>query len=158
MLNVLIISVLMLLAILLILVEIFFFPGVTLAGISGFLFAIGGIWYAYTIDTLWGNICVIVSVIAFFVIFWRLLRSKSLNMLALHAEVDSTLPSSKDLGIKVGDKGIALSRLTPIGKARINEVIVEAKSWGEFIDENTPIVVLKVEGYNVTVKPVEINV
>ena len=56
------------------------------------------------------------------------------------------------LGIVPGDEGLTLSRLAPIGKARINGITVEAKSMDELIDENTPVEVIRVDGYNVIVK------
>jgi membrane-bound ClpP family serine protease len=55
--------------------------------------------------------------------------------------------------IGVGDSGVTLSRLNPIGQVLINDVEVEGKSFdGEFLDEDTEIEVVKVETYNVLVK------
>ena len=122
----------MLAAVLLGLAEIFFLPGLTLAGIGGVLFATGGLYWAYSMGMLVGNITLIVSAIVFV--------------------MDSRLESSRDLGIKDGDEGIALSRLAPIGKAQFGDITVEAKSETEFIDEKTPVVIVRVEGYNVIVR------
>lgn len=77
------------------------------------------------------------------------------NKIALKTDIDSKLTSSRDLGIEPGDEGITLSRLAPIGKARIKGINVEAKSQDELIDENTPIVVIRVDSYNVIVRPKE---
>ncbi len=55
--------------------------------------------------------------------------------------------------IKPGDTGVTISRLSPIGKARINNLVVEAKSTGEYIDPKTDIVVIRHEGSKVIVKP-----
>ena len=140
----------MLAAVLLGLAEIFFLPGLTLAGIGGVLFATGGLYWAYSMGMLVGNITLIVSAIVFVIGFVWLMRSRSLNKLALHTDVDSRLESSRDLGIK--DEGIALSRLAPIGKAQFGDITVEAKSETEFIDEKTPVVIVRVEGYNVIVR------
>jgi len=145
-------------AILLILLEIFLLPGITIAGIGGALFAIGGVIYAYTISSSVGHITLIGSVVGFGIAFAWLLRSKSFNKVALKTDVDSKLTSSRDLGIQVGDEGITLSRLAPIGKALIKETTVEAKSTAEFIDEDTPIVVVRVDGYNVLVTTKEDNI
>jgi len=150
-LNLIIIIFLMGLAILLVLAEIFFLPGITIAGIGGAIFAMGGMVFAYTVSTLTGHITLLTSVVAFGLAFVWLLRSKSFNKLALHTDVDSRLTSSRDLGILPGDEGVTLSRLAPIGKARFNNTTVEAKSTGDFIDENTPIVALRIDGYNVLV-------
>ena len=83
------------------------------------------------------------------------MRSRSFNKIALKTDIDSKLTSSRDLGIEPGDEGITLSRLAPIGKARIKGINVEAKSQDELIDENTPIVVIRVDSYNVIVRPKE---
>lgn len=153
--DIVIIAFLMGLAITLILIEIFLLPGITLAGIGGALFAAGGAIYAYTVSPTTGHITLAVSAVLFAVIFFWLLRSNSFKRVALHTDVDSKLTSSRELGIEPGDEGITLSRLAPIGKANIKGIIVEAKSREEFIDEQTPVVVIRVEGYNVVVKESE---
>lgn len=153
--DIAIIAVLIIIAILLVLLEIFLLPGITIIGVGGALFAIGGIIYAYTVSTLIGHITLVSSVIAFGAAFAWLLRSKSFSKVALHTDVDSKLTSSRDLGIQVGDEGVTLSRLAPIGKARFGEITVEAKSIGDFIDEETPVAVVRVDGYNVIVTTID---
>ena len=149
--EMLIIAFLMVVAIVLILLEIFMLPGITVAGVGGFLFAAGGLFYAYSVSTI-GNVTLAVSSLVFAASFIWLLRSKSFNRVALKTDIDSKLVSSRDLGIVPGDEGLTLSRLAPIGKARINGITVEAKSMDELIDENTPVEVIRVDGYNVIVK------
>ena len=148
--EMLIIAFLMVVAIVLILLEIFMLPGITVAGVGGFLFAAGGLFYAYSVSTPIGTLAV--SSLVFAASFIWLLRSKSFNRVALKTDIDSKLVSSRDLGIVPGDEGLTLSRLAPIGKARINGITVEAKSMDELIDENTPVEVIRVDGYNVIVK------
>ncbi len=143
----------MLTAILLGLAEIFLFPGITIAGIGGVLFAGGGLYYAYSLSPMIGHITLIASAILFVIGMVWFMRSRSLNKLALHTNVDSRLESSQDLGIQVGDEGQSLSRLAPIGKARFGDKTVEAQSEVGFIDENTPVKVVRVTGYNVVVRP-----
>lgn len=152
MLDIAIIIFLMAVAILLILLEIFMLPGVTVAGVGGFIFAVGGLIYAYSLDTMTGHITLVTSLLLFGGAFAWLLRSKSFSRVALKTDIASKLLSSRELGIKPGDEGITLSRLAPIGKARINGLTVEAKSMDELINENTPVEVVRVEGYNVIVK------
>ena len=148
---------LMFLAIGLLLMEIFLLPGISVAGIGGFIFAIGGLVYAYSISSFVGHVTLGVSIVVFVIAFAWLLRSNSFNRVALKADVDSKLVSSRDLGIQPGDTGITLSRLAPIGKACIKDITVEAKFLDELIDENTPIRVIRVDGYNIIVEK-EINV
>ena len=120
-LDIAIIVFLMVAAILLILAEIFLLPGITLAGIGGAIFAIGGVVFAYTVGIWVGHLTLSLSIITFGIIFAWLLRSRSFNKIALKTDIDSKLTSSRDLGI----------------------------------DENTPIVVIRVDSYNVIVRPKE---
>lgn len=151
--DIVIIAFLMGLSIALIMVEVFLLPGITLAGIGGGLFAVGGVIYAYTISPMTGHITLVVSAVVFVAIFFWLLRSNSFRKVALHADVDSKITSTRELGIEVGDEGLTLSRLAPIGKALIKGITVEAKSREEFIDEQTEVTVVRVDGYNVIVVP-----
>ncbi len=142
-------------AILLLLLEIFLLPGITVAGVGGILFAMGGVIYAYMAGATIGHITLAVSTVVFAVVFLWLLRARSFSRVALHTEVDSKLISSRELGIAPGDEGFTLSRLAPIGKASIKGITVEAKSLDELIDEHRTVVVVRVDGYNVIVKPKE---
>ncbi|MDR1499750.1 MAG: NfeD family protein [Tannerellaceae bacterium] len=138
-------------AIALILLEIFLLPGITVAGVGGALFAIGGVVFAYTVSPEAGHITLIASVAAFAGAFAWLLRSKSFNKVALHTDIDSRVTSARELDIHPGDLGTTTSRLAPIGRASINGITVEAKSASDFIDENTTVRVIRVDGYNVLV-------
>ena len=151
-LNIILIITFMAVAIFLLLLEIFFLPGITIAGIGGMLFAIGGIIYAYSVGTVTGHITLVSSLVLFVVIFGWFFRAKSLQRISLKTNVDSTLTSTRDLGLKVGDKGITLSRLAPIGKARFGQTTVEAKTQEDFIDEQTQVVIVRIDGYNVVVE------
>ena len=150
--ELLILMIVMIVAIVLGLVEIFLLPGLTFAGIGGLLFASGGLYYAYSLSSTIGNWTLFSALAIFCVGVVWFMRSRSINRIALHTDVNSRLESCSEQGIQVGYEGIALSRLAPIGKAQIGTTIVEAKSETEFIDEKTPIVVVRVEGYNVIVK------
>ncbi|MDR2233556.1 MAG: NfeD family protein [Tannerella sp.] len=151
-LSIIIIILIMAVAILLLLLEIFFLPGVTVAGVGGSIFAVGGIIYAYSVGTIIGHITLISSIVLFGGMFFWLLRAKSFQRIALKTNVDSTLTSTRDMGLHVGDQGITLSRLAPIGKARFGQTTVEAKTQEDFIDEQTPVIIVRIEGYNVIVE------
>ena len=151
-LDILIIVFVMIAAIGLLLAEIFLLPGITIAGIAGGLFAVGGIVYAYTIGMTAGNITLASSIVTFGGIFLWLLRSDSFHRVSLKTNIESTLESPRDMDLKVGDEGFTLSRLAPIGKARFGHITIEAKSPNEFIDENTPVVIVHIEGYHVVVE------
>lgn len=72
--------------------------------------------------------------------------------MSLHAQIDSKVESDEKQHVHVGDKGITVSRLAPIGKVKVNGVVVEAKVEGGFLDENTPVEIVKIFNTNVLVK------
>ncbi len=151
--EILIVVALILLGILFMLAEIFLLPGISIAGIAGAIFLIGGIVYSYLfIGSTAGNITLAASAIAMGASFFLLLKSKSLRRISLETNIESKVDNS-DLGkISVGDTGIALSRLNPTGKVMVNELIVEGKSYnGEFIDEDEKIEVIRIDTYQIQV-------
>ncbi|MDR3218292.1 MAG: hypothetical protein LBU22_04815 [Dysgonamonadaceae bacterium] len=151
--DILIVVVLCLVGIVLILIEIFLIPGITLAALAGGLFSIGGIYYAFrSLGTTGGIITLIVVAAAIGISFVYLVKSKMLDTIALKTNIDSTVASKETLDIAVGDVGICISRLNPMGKVKVNNITMEAKTLGEFVDENTEIVVIKVFPMQLIVK------
>jgi membrane-bound ClpP family serine protease len=151
--DIIIVIVLCLLGIVLILIEIFLIPGITIAGIAGGLFAVGAIYYAFShLGVAGGTIALIFSLILFGIAFVYLVKSKALDTIALKTNIQSTVASGDALKINEGDEGISISRLNPMGKVKINDIVIEAKSLGEFINEETAIVVVKVSPTQLIVK------
>lgn len=153
-LNIIIIIAVVTLGILFLLIEIFLLPGVGIAGIAGAALLIGGVAYAYMfVGSTAGNITLVVSGLLLAGSFAWLVKSKTLRKIGLKADINETVDNSHLRGISAGDTGVCVSRLNPIGKVMINDVMVEGKSIdGDFIDEEAEIEVVKVETYNVLVK------
>ena len=146
---------LIILGIILLLVEFLIIPGITVAGIGGFLCIGAGIFAAYYGHgvqvgniTLFSTLGVIILTIAV------VLKSRTWKKVMLDSNINGITGDIKhDANFKVGDRGRAITRLAPIGKAMINDKMVEAKSMTGFIDENTEIEIVKVQNTNVVVKP-----
>ncbi|HOO95586.1 MAG TPA: NfeD family protein [Proteiniphilum sp.] len=151
--ELMIVVALILVGILFMLAEIFLLPGISVAGIAGAIFLIGGIVYSYLfIGSTAGNITLATSAIAMGASFFLLLKSKSLRRISLETNIESKVDNSDLAKIIVGDTGIALSRLNPTGKVMVNELIVEGKSYnGEFIDEDEKIEVIRIDTYQIQV-------
>ena len=58
-------------------------------------------------------------------------------------------------GINAGDRGIAVTRLAPMGTVRVKEMTFEAKSLAGFIDPKTEIEVVKISPSQILVKPIK---
>ena len=151
--NITIVAIIILLGIAFLLAEIFLLPGITIAGIAGFFFLGGGIAYAYMyMGTVAGNLTLVISAFLLMGSFVYFIKSKSLRRISLTTNIDSKVDTSDLQKIKAGDVGIAQSRLNPMGKVFINDLTVEAKSAnGEMIDEDTEVVVVKVDWSNIIV-------
>lgn len=151
--NIIIVALVVLLGIIFLLAEIFLLPGITISGIAGFIFLTGGIAYAYMyIGTTAGNLTLIISGLLIVGSFIYFIKSKSLRRISLNTNIDSKVDNSDLKKINIGDEGITQSRLNPIGKVFINDLTVEAKSIdGQMIDEDTKIVVNKIDWSNILV-------
>ena len=151
--ELLIVIVLCLVGVLLILAEIFLIPGITFAAIVGIAASIGGIYYAFSrLGLLAGFIALFVVLLIIGIACAYLIKSKAIDRIALKADIDSTITSGETLDIAVGDEGVTLSRLNPIGKVQVKDSIMEGKSMDTFIDERTPVVVTHVSPNQLIVK------
>ena len=154
--DIFIIALLIFIGLVMVILEVFFFPGITIAGISAVLFFVGAVFYSFMqVGEFAGYITIAVSVIVTLVGIVIFIRSRSLDRMALKTTIDSVAPTLVSDQIKVGDEGVTLSRLNPMGSVLINDVTVEARTREDFIDEDTPVVVEKVDRTTVIVQKKE---
>jgi membrane-bound ClpP family serine protease len=143
--DVLIILICIVAAVVLLLVELFLLPGISVAGFlaaAAFTFAN---YYAFTtLGMLGGFVTLGISVILCIGSLVWFMRSKTLDKISLKKSITSTVDRSAAAQVKVGDKGIAITRLALIGNADIDGNIVEVKSSDGFLNEKTPIVVTRI--------------
>jgi membrane-bound ClpP family serine protease len=140
--------------IVLLIIELLVIPGVTIAGIGGFILIIVGIFFAYKSQgTLIGNYILLGSAAFCIVMVVYALRTNTWKNVGLKSNIDGRVTAFELDSLKEGDEGITITRLAPIGKAMVNDVICEAKSKSGFIDEKTEIVITKVVNNQIIVKP-----
>lgn len=141
----LLILILVLLALVLMAVEVLIVPGF---GISGIAAIISALVAEVLIFEEYGMLAAALSLAGFALLTVVLLvwvaRSKAIDKVSLHSSIDSTNATKEQLSVKVGDEGVALTRLALIGNAEIAGKTVEVKSAGNFIEEGTPLVVVAV--------------
>lgn len=145
---------LILLGIVLCLIEFLLVPGVTIAGIGGALLMGGGVYMAYKVygNTV-GNYTLLGTLLFIFITIYFSLKSRTWKKFMLNSKIEGKARTISEDVIKKGDVGKTITRLAPIGKALVNGITIEAKSTGQFIDENTDIEVVKVLKSNIIVKP-----
>ena len=137
-----IILILAVLALVLMAVEVFVVPGFGLFGIGSIICVAVADFYIYGEFGAWAAFLALAIFGVFAVLMmWWVGKSKTIDKVSLHSTIDSTNATQEQLSVKVGDEGIALTRLALIGNAEIMGKMVEVKSSGKFIEEGTPLVV-----------------
>jgi len=133
--------------------EILVIPGVGIAGVIGFILIAIGIWQAYSgYGMLAGHLVLAGTIVLTVITLVLSLRGKTWRKLALSTAIDSKVNVIDHELIKTGDTGKTVSRLAPMGKALINGEFYEVSTNGDFIDQQTEIVVEKIEYNKVIVK------
>lgn len=145
---------LVVLGLLFLLLEILVIPGTTVAGIIGSVIIVIAIWQAYEqfgsqTGIVFLGSTILVSVVA----LYFALKGKTWRKLMLNSEVEGKVEHFEKYEPQVGDEGITISRLSPMGKARFNDDYYEVKSYSGYVDPNTPVVISKVESNKLIVKP-----
>lgn len=149
------IIIILLIALILIFLEVFVLPGINVAGILGLLMLVGGIYLSYTqIGTPTAHYILASSLLISILILFFGLRAKTWSKLSLNTAVDGKIENFKPNTIIAGDKGVAITRLGPMGKVLINGQEVEAKS-SNIVDAQTEIEVTEIDGNEIIVKPLK---
>ena len=155
--SILAIILLIVLGIFLFIVEFLLIPGVTIAGIGGAIVMGIAVYSAYkTHGAAVGNYTLLATLVLSVGGFAYALRAKTWRRLMLSKDSDGKVEVGLENGaIKVGDRGESITRMAPIGKVLINGIIIEGKSQQGFLDQNTPIEVIKVLNTQVIIKPIK---
>ena len=152
-----VIIILIILGILLFVIEFLLVPGVTVAGIGGLVLTVFGVYKAFNDFGASTGVWVLIGtlMLSVFVIVMSL-RARTWDRLMLKTKIQGTVDSAlTEDQIKAGDRGSALTRLAPMGKVLVNELVREAKSTEGYVDEHTKIEVVSVEGTRISVKPIK---
>ncbi len=148
-----VIAALIIVGLLFLILEVLVVPGTTVVGVVGFILMAIGIWQTYiAYGSTTGHIVLAGTLVLSLGALGLSLRSKTWKRAMLNAEIDSKVNTYDESEIKVGDGGITVGRLVPMGKALINDQYFEVRSMGEFIDEQTEIIVVKIEFNKIYVK------
>ena len=151
-----VIILLVLLGVFFLVAELVFLPGVTL----GVLLALSSygtaVYMAFVRHGIVGGaitigVILILSLVATIIS----LRAKTWQRFALKDKVEGQSMDSPEVELKVGQKGVALSRLSPMGKVEIEGKIYEAKSVDAYVDQRSEVEVVGFENFTVRVKRVE---
>jgi membrane-bound ClpP family serine protease len=143
---------LILVGLVLLLVEILVVPGLIVGIIGGGLMIFGIATTYYTYGSAIGNMVLLGSIITTVASLYFAFRSNTWKKAALNTSLQGKVNVLDENIIKVGEKGITLSRLNPVGKALINDTQVEVQCQDGFLDQNMPIEVVKISSNKIIVQ------
>lgn len=96
--------------------------------------------------------CFICILIVFVVSFAHRLPFRKFSLISLHEDCKFELD---DLDSLVGKEGVALSMLRPIGRIIVDGKRYDAQTEGIYIDKNTHVTVIRVQGNYLIIRPKE---
>lgn len=152
--SLLAIVLMIILGLVLLMLEFAVIPGVTIAGVGGFLLLAASVYIAFAeLGRVAGFITLAVVLILSPLMVYYFFKSRAGKKMILDSKIDSKIENSAPGSFAVGDKGITIGRLAPMGKIRINGQVVEAQSAGTYINENTEIQIVNLHFNKIIVEP-----
>lgn len=140
------IPIFLLLGVFLVVAEIVLIPGITIAAVGAAIFYLAAIVLGFIEYGFWGALIVIlISLVLSIIALMICSNRKYLKKISLDNKIESKSSKlAKDL-VSVGDQGIAVTRLAPMGKVVINGYTLEAKSSVGYVSERSSIKVIALE-------------
>jgi membrane-bound ClpP family serine protease len=151
--SITVVLLLLILAIGLVLIEIFLIPGVGIPGIAGAVLMLVSLYLAYDINTTYGHYTLGATALTSAGLIALAFRAKTWDKMSLKTGIEARIQSHHK-GLTIGQKGVALSRLNPIGKGRFGDSTMEVASKGDFIDAESPIEIVNIEGNKIIVQSI----
>jgi len=154
--TILAIAMLIIIGLVLLLIEFAVIPGVTIAGIGGFLLLAASVYIAFVqLGNIAGFITLAIVLIASPIMIYYFFKSRTGKKMILNSEIGGKIENFDPGKLKVGDIGKTIGRLAPMGKIKVNGEVVEAQSSGAFVDHQTEIRIIKIQFNKIIVEPIK---
>ena len=152
--NLVYIIVLLVLGALFLMAEIVLLPGVTLGAILAIGSYAGAIYIGFAFYGATAGVVVVVATLLLSLITVIVsLRAKTWQKLSLQKNIDSVSSELPENSVAVGARGVAISRIAPMGTIEVDGKRYEAKS-DLLIDQRDEVEVVGFENFSVLVKKV----
>ena len=130
--------------IILLLIEIYLTPGATIFGLIGIVAIIAADFYAVSrLESPWNWLFVIGSLVVtvgFLYLLFRVLQTKNFSV---QSEITAKVNELDPVHFQVGEEGRTITVLRPNGRAIFGDLVTEVYSVGEYIDDETPVKIIK---------------
>ena len=147
---------LIVLGLLFLVAELVLLPGVSIGAILALVYG-SSIYLAFRdYGTVAGVVVILAILLLSLVATIISLRAKTWQRFSLKQRVDSSsMPSTPDQELQVGDRGMTLSRLSPMGTIEVGGKVYEAKSLTAYVDPRREVEVVGFENFSVIVKTIK---
>jgi membrane-bound ClpP family serine protease len=153
-----VITALILAGLALLVIEVVFIPGTTVVGLIGLLFVAVGITISYsTYGSTIGTYVLTGTAVGTALSLYLSFRKGAWKKFALNTSIDSQVNKGMYAELNVGDEGVAVSTLRPIGKGEFQNKTIEVKTLGNYIDAGTRIKIVQVFSNQAIVEPLTQN-
>jgi len=132
-------------------------PSMGLLTVVALMFSGGSIFLAFRVTESFGYAMVGVNVAIWPLCLWLGMHFLQWSPFVHREEMQGGIQNSPDaprLRQLVGQEGMTLTTLRPGGAAMIGELRVDVVTQGKFVEPNTAVKVIQVEGSRVVVEPI----
>lgn len=137
--------------------ELVLLPGISIGAILALVCYGSSVYLAFRdYGTVAGIIVILAILLLSLVATVVSLRAKTWQRFSLKQKINSSsMPTTPEQELKVGDRGTTLSRLSPMGKIEVGGKLYEAKSLVAYVDPRREVEVVGFENFSVIVKTVK---
>lgn len=151
----LVIAALILAGLLLMMVEVVFIPGTTVVGLLGLVFTIVGIVFSYShFGSETGFYVLLGTMLATAGTLYLSFRKGAWKKFSHQTSIDSKVNEGIASHLNLGEEGITVSVLRPMGSAEFHGKIFEVKTKGEFINNGSKVRIVKIQSNDILVEPI----
>lgn len=138
----------------LIIIEIVFVPGTTIVGIIGVILAGAGVLITFRhYGSESGYYLLLGSSVVTAVALYFSFRSNAWSKFANNSAIKSKVNEGLTKTLQLGDEGVALSTLKPMGTVQFKSGQFEVKSLGDYVDVGTRVRIVHIQSNQIIVKP-----
>lgn len=135
--------------------ELVFLPGVVLGALLSLASYGAAIYFSFVKFGLVGGVATIfIALVLSLAVTVLSLRAKTWQRFALNDKMDGVGTQNPAPLVEVGQRGVSVSRLSPMGSVQIAGKHYEAKSLDAYIDPRCEVEVVGVENFTVLVKKI----
>ena len=140
----------------LVVAEVIFVPGTTVVGVIGFCFLMVGVGLSFKyFGSEVGWVILGSASVACGGLLYFSFTTDAWKRFSLKSAINSKVNEGDLDQLMVGMEGRAISALRPIGKAELNNQIVEVKTNGEYLDSGSRVRIIKIVSNQIIIEPIK---